>query len=93
MAKNYKMTALTVTRNNDVFTMAWKWGPDANTTKKPKLEYKIVTNGQDIKKVKATAVTLAAGAESYQITINPANYYPQSETVINYIWFRWLYYV
>ena len=88
MAKNYKMTALTVTRNDDVFTMSWKWGPDGNTTKKPKLEYKIVTNGQDIKKVKATAVTLAAGAESYQITINPANYYPQTETVINYIWFR-----
>ena len=44
MAKNYKMTALTVTRNDDVFTMSWKWGPDGNTTKKPKLEYKIVTN-------------------------------------------------
>ena len=77
MAKDYKMTALTVTRNGNVFTFAWKWGPNATTTKKPKIEYKIVTNGQDIKKVKATAVTLAAGAVSYQITINTANYYPQ----------------
>lgn len=88
MAKDYKMTALAVTRNENVFTFSWKWGPDATITKKPKIEFKIVTNGQDIKKVKATAVTLAAGAKTYQITIDPANYYPQTADVINYIWFR-----
>lgn len=88
MAKNYAMTALNMTRNNEVFTMSWKWGADADTTKKPKIEYKIVTNGLELKKVKATSVTLAAGAVSYQLTINPASYYPETETVINSIWFR-----
>lgn len=84
---DYKMSGLSITRDNNVITFGWKWGPDVTPSKhQAKLEYKLKVDGAYTSVTKYTAPT--KGTTSYAITLDFSQYYPNTTKILNGIWFR-----
>ena len=65
---------LTVSRNNTKIKLSWKLPWDCPSPSKINLSYRIEAVGEALPKI--TKVTLSGSATSYELTINPAEWYP-----------------
>lgn len=84
---DYSMSGLSITRNGNVVTFNWLWGPDVTPSKhQAKLEYKFKIDGAYTKVTKYTAPT--KGTTSYSITMDWSEFYPSTTKCLNAIWFR-----
>lgn len=86
MAKYY-CSGLQATRNNTTITFSWLL-PPGQTKKKGQLQYKLVTDGKDPKKVKWTTVKVTGTTlmpTFTSITLNPALYYPTTSVHLDSI--------